>query len=303
MSPVAGHGRSSSNNRRSSPDGGAGSIVGVRHTNNWCRHPASAWPIPLQRVARLRFRGAHTSSALVYEVETSEPCLRLAPLFQDQMGATVFRISPTRSLFSLGVLRVCATLQYMPPTHDHPVPIFPPAVLPCCLACLHRPTPPHTTTTPPGAHFPTCGSVPAATLSCFDVQLHFMNPPREGKALLVLDLDHTLLDFSSSVSMKGWSREGIFTHVGGEQTCRSHGLFRALSVSSLATVAGWRGGAGREDYSTSDVFCCSVFPDFVRAVITSWTKCVYAYIVTFGLSTSVSQRADTLWLGCFAIVT
>eukprot|EP00752_Nemacystus_decipiens_P002670 g2498.t1 len=28
-------------------------------------------------------------------------------------------------------------------------------------------------------------------------ELHFMNPPREGKALLVLDLDHTLLDFTT----------------------------------------------------------------------------------------------------------
>ncbi|CAM9418694.1 unnamed protein product [Sphacelaria rigidula] len=28
-------------------------------------------------------------------------------------------------------------------------------------------------------------------------ELHFINPPRDGKALLVLDLDHTLLDFTS----------------------------------------------------------------------------------------------------------
>ena len=28
-----------------------------------------------------------------------------------------------------------------------------------------------------------------------------MNPPRDGKALLVLDLDHTLVDFSSRVSV------------------------------------------------------------------------------------------------------
>lgn len=27
--------------------------------------------------------------------------------------------------------------------------------------------------------------------------IHIMQPPREGKPLLVLDLDHTLLDFSS----------------------------------------------------------------------------------------------------------
>lgn len=32
-------------------------------------------------------------------------------------------------------------------------------------------------------------------------QLHFMNPPREGKALLVLDLDHTLLDFTTRVRL------------------------------------------------------------------------------------------------------
>lgn len=31
------------------------------------------------------------------------------------------------------------------------------------------------------------------------LQLHFINPPREGKFLLVLDLDHTLLDFTSKV--------------------------------------------------------------------------------------------------------
>lgn len=28
-------------------------------------------------------------------------------------------------------------------------------------------------------------------------ELHFMNPPRDGKSLLVLDLDHTLLDFTT----------------------------------------------------------------------------------------------------------
>ena len=32
------------------------------------------------------------------------------------------------------------------------------------------------------------------TIAC---ELHFINPPRPGKSLLVLDLDHTLLDFSS----------------------------------------------------------------------------------------------------------
>ncbi|CAN0017587.1 unnamed protein product, partial [Choristocarpus tenellus] len=30
-------------------------------------------------------------------------------------------------------------------------------------------------------------------------KMHFINPPRDGKSLLVLDLDHTLLDFSARI--------------------------------------------------------------------------------------------------------
>ncbi|CAN0486261.1 unnamed protein product, partial [Laminaria digitata] len=36
-------------------------------------------------------------------------------------------------------------------------------------------------------------------------QLNFINLPRDGKSLLVLDLDHTLLDFTTRVS--AWVRE------------------------------------------------------------------------------------------------
>lgn len=38
-------------------------------------------------------------------------------------------------------------------------------------------------------------------------QIHIMNEPRPGKPLLVLDLDHTLLDFSSKVLQRGTNQD------------------------------------------------------------------------------------------------
>ncbi|GAX25425.1 protein phosphatase [Fistulifera solaris] len=43
-----------------------------------------------------------------------------------------------------------------------------------------------------------------------DTLIHMMNPPRDGKPLLVLDLDHTLLDFSS----RSLQRDAVSVQVG-----------------------------------------------------------------------------------------
>lgn len=55
-----------------------------------------------------------------------------------------------------------------------------------------------------------------------------MNPPREGKALLVLDLDHTLLDFSSRVR-----EPGIFRFL--FDAVKSSGGSRGGHISLLGT--------------------------------------------------------------------
>lgn len=76
-------------------------------------------------------------------------------------------------------------------------------------------------------------------------EVHVMNPPREGKKLMVLDLDHTLLDFSS---------KKIINAPGGGTGADSTGTGSATVSSTDAVAAGVARGSGNTSGSgTSNV--------------------------------------------------
>ena len=65
-------------------------------------------------------------------------------------------------------------------------------------------------------------------------EVHIMNPPREGKKLMVLDLDHTLLDFSSKkiVNTANAARYGD----GNNNTTGDNDVSSAAAVAPIPTV-------------------------------------------------------------------
>mmetsp|Transcript_10517 Transcript_10517/g.15836 ORF Transcript_10517/g.15836 Transcript_10517/m.15836 type:complete len:481 (-) Transcript_10517:262-1704(-) len=74
-------------------------------------------------------------------------------------------------------------------------------------------------------------------------EVHIMNPPREGKKLMVLDLDHTLLDFSSRkiVNAASASAGGTSTDTSGNATISSTDAV-ASSVAGGAGAGAATGG-------------------------------------------------------------
>lgn len=138
--------------------------------------------------------------------------------------------------------------------------------------------------------------------TCFTVnQLHFMNPPREGKSLLVLDLDHTLLDFSSRVC-KAWNADGSLGGAKGSRIGAIDTPYNVLSPGESTPSHGLEGdcsGCKRITPGTCD-------PQALRAlgILYSGFRCCAELCRSLGPGVSccpTRKTHRTTWLTWFGI--
>ncbi len=131
-------------------------------------------------------------------------------------------------------------------------------------------------------------------------QVHIMNPPREGKKLMVLDLDHTLLDFSSKKIVNAASSAAAGTSGGGTG---GGATVSSTDAVAAAAAAGGNSSNGRSVQDTinqmkrpfMDEFLAQMYVhyDLVVWSQTSW-RWLETKLVELGMLTNPNYRYVTL---------